>query len=143
MASMRVSLEVRSPLLDHRLIEFMARVPARYKIRGRSTKYLLKKIGEKLVPSDVLHRPKRGFAIPLERWFRNEISTYLREMLLGSASRVATLFRRQTIELLVHDHIVRQIDNSSMLFSLLCLEIWLRHGVTRDVHMPLQASLKE
>ncbi len=128
MASMRVSLEVRSPFLDHRLVEFMSGVPARCKIRGRCSKYLLKKIGENLVPPEVLYRPKRGFAIPLDRWFRKQVSGYLREMLLGAESRVATLFRRQTVELLIHDHVVRGIDNSSMLFCLLCLEIWLRQA---------------
>jgi len=140
MASMRVSLEVRSPLLDHRLVEFMARVPAHYKIRGRCTKYLLKKIGEKLVPPEVLHRPKRGFAIPLEHWFRKEVNGYLREMLLGAESRVAALFRRQTIELLIHDHMVRGIDNSPMLFSLLCLEIWLRKALHRSADELLAAK---
>jgi asparagine synthase (glutamine-hydrolysing) len=132
MASMRVSLEVRSPLLDQRLMEFMAKVPARYKIRGGSGKYLLKKIGEKLVPPEVLYRRKLGFAIPLAQWFRKQVQSYLRDMLLGADSQVSVMFRRETIERLVHDHVVRGLDNSSMLFSLLCLEIWLRHTGVRS-----------
>ena len=124
--SMRVSLEVRSPFLDQKLIEFMSRVPAHYKVRGLQTKYLLKKIGERLLPRDVLYRPKKGFALPLARWFRNELMGYTQSMLLAADSRVSGLFRREAITRLVHDHTVRGLDCTQRLFCLLCLEIWLR-----------------
>jgi asparagine synthase (glutamine-hydrolysing) len=135
MASMRVALEVRSPLLDHKLIEFMSRVPAKFKVRGATTKYLLKKIGERLLPRDVLYRPKQGFALPLPRWFRSELAEYTKSMLLGEDSQVSRLFRRDTIARIFHDHTARGLDRSQMLFALLCLEIWLRAKLNRS-HIP-------
>jgi asparagine synthase (glutamine-hydrolysing) len=126
MASMRVSLEVRSPLLDQQVIEFMSRVPARFKIRGTCTKYLLKKIGERHVPAEVLYRPKRGFTLPLKTWFRQDLRGYVESMLLGEDSRVARLFDRAALQKLVHDHVVRGLDCTEMLFCILCLEIWFR-----------------
>src|SRR6202022_3044804 len=76
-ATMAHSLEARSPFLDHRLVEFMARVPGRYKLAGRTSKYLLKAALRDLLPAPILERPKMGFGIPVATWLR----TSLREML--------------------------------------------------------------
>lgn len=132
MASMRVSLELRCPLLDQRIVEYMSQVPTRYKLRGNTTKYLLKKIGERLVPREVLYRPKQGFSLPLTHWFRHELRSYVDSMLLGPESRLAVLFRREMLMQLVNDHNQGRWDHSGRIFSLLALEIWLR-GKTADV----------
>lgn len=126
MASMKVSLELRSPLLDQNLMEYMSRVPARLKLRGGVSKYLLKKIGEGLVPPEVLYRPKQGFSLPLSHWFRQELRPYVDSMLLREDSRIAVLLRREVVQELVNDHIRGRWDHSGAIFSLLGLEVWLR-----------------
>jgi asparagine synthase (glutamine-hydrolysing) len=126
-ASMKVSLEMRSPLLDHKLAEFMAHVPVQYKLRGRVSKYLLKKIGERLLPSEVLYRPKLGFSLPLPQWFRGELRGYVESMLMGSDADVGKLLNRNAIKTTLHDHMERGIDRTQTIFSLLCLEIWLKN----------------
>ena len=126
MASMRVSLELRCPLLDQRLIEYMSHVPAHFKLRGGTTKYLLKKIGERLVPPEVLYRPKQGFSLPLTHWFRRELRSYVESILLGPESRLAALFRHESLVQLVNEHNQGKWDHSGRIFSLLALETWLR-----------------
>ena len=81
-ASMHCGLEVRSPLLDHEVIEFCARLPVRYKVQNRIGKYLLKKLAERYFPADFVHRPKMGFGIPLAAWLRGPLRNTLREILL-------------------------------------------------------------
>jgi asparagine synthase (glutamine-hydrolysing) len=81
-AAMHCGLETRSPLLDHKVIEFCARLPVRYKVRHRSGKYLLKKLAERHFPAELVHRPKRGFSPPLVDWLRGPLRNVLREMLL-------------------------------------------------------------
>jgi asparagine synthase (glutamine-hydrolysing) len=134
MASMRASLEVRCPLLDQRLIEYMARVPARFKIRGNVTKYLLKKIGERLVPPEVLYRPKQGFSLPLKHWFRQNLKGYIESNLMGPDSVVVAVFRREAIKQVLDDHVHRSVDNSERIFALLALEIWLRGKTSNPKH---------
>lgn len=127
-ASMKVSLEMRSPLLDHKLAEFMAGVPAHYKIRGRVTKYLLKKIGERLVPAEILYRPKRGFSLPLPEWFRKDLRSYAESLLLSPEARLNRYLKPEKVRELLHDHIERGLDRSQMIFALLCLEMWLQQN---------------
>jgi asparagine synthase (glutamine-hydrolysing) len=81
-ASMHCGLETRSPLLDHEVIEFCARLPVHYKVRDRVGKYLLKKVAERYFPADFVHRPKMGFGIPLAAWLRGPLRKVLRETLL-------------------------------------------------------------
>jgi asparagine synthase (glutamine-hydrolysing) len=134
-ASMRVSLEMRSPLLDHRLAEFMSHVPAHYKIRGRVTKYLLKKIGERLLPTAVLYRPKRGFSLPLPAWFRGDLRGYVESMLRAPDAKIYGLINKEAVTSILDDHIRRGLDRTQMIFSLLCLEIWLRkNGAATENH---------
>src|SRR3712207_1950432 len=85
-ASMAVSLEARSPFLDHHVIEFAASLPANLKLRGRTTKYLLKKVLRKLLPEENLTRPKMGFGVPIGHWFRGRMQPFLREVLLSEKS---------------------------------------------------------
>src|SRR5690606_14248241 len=79
--SMHCGLETRSPLLDHEVIEFCATLPARYKVRNGTGKYLLKKLAERYFPVDFVHRPKMGFGIPLGEWLRGTLRPVLMETL--------------------------------------------------------------
>ena len=125
-ASMWVSLEMRCPLLDHRLAEFMSRVPDKFKMRGRVTKYLLKKIGERLLPADILYRPKRGFSLPLREWFCGELRSYVESVLLVPHAKIYGFLKKEAVEAILDDHVRRRLDRTQMIFALLCLEIWLR-----------------
>jgi asparagine synthase (glutamine-hydrolysing) len=87
-ATMSVALEGREPFIDHRIIEWVARLPIEYKIRKGNKKYILKKIAERYIPAEMLHKPKMGFGVPISVWFRNELQDlfheYLDERTLGT-----------------------------------------------------------
>ncbi len=82
-ASMAHSLEVREPLMDHKLVEWLATLPSGLKIQGNEGKYLFKKAMEPFLPNDVLYRPKMGFSVPLARWFRGPLKQRVRDAVLG------------------------------------------------------------
>jgi asparagine synthase (glutamine-hydrolysing) len=131
-ASMAVSLEARSPLLDHELMEFAARLPARFKVRGRETKYLLKKVADTMVPPEVVHRPKMGFGVPIAHWFRDELADYLREVLLDPGTIRRGLFRADAIEAEIDAHQSGRGDYALRLWALLMLELWFRTYIDRS-----------
>ena len=85
-ASMAHSLEVREPLMDHPLVEWLATLPSSLKVRGQEGKYLLKKAMEPYLPREILYRPKMGFAVPLARWFRGPLRQRVRDAVLGAAA---------------------------------------------------------
>ena len=121
--SMAVSLEVRSPLLDHKVVEFMARVPIDLKLRGLTTKYLLKKIAGELLPAGIVRRPKQGFMVPLAAWFRGEQYGFVRDALLGSRCR-DLYYNGPAVERLLAEHHRGQDDHSARLWTLLQFAIW-------------------
>jgi asparagine synthase (glutamine-hydrolysing) len=124
-ASMAHGLEVRAPFLDHRLVEFAATLPAHLKYRKRRGKYLLQRAFGNLLPREVWQRPKMGFGVPLDHWFRHELKPLLRDNLLGGQC-VQRWFRREAVENLVNEHEARTFDHSARLWALLMLELWLK-----------------
>lgn len=125
-ASMAHSLEVRSPLLDVPLAEFVASLPTRLKLRRFTTKHLLKRVLRDRVPSDVLRRPKRGFAVPIGGWFKAELKPFLLDHLGSSHAARAGLLRQQGIDRLVSAHLSGARDYAHHLWVLLMLELWHR-----------------
>jgi asparagine synthase (glutamine-hydrolysing) len=125
-ASMAHSLEVREPLMDHRLVEWLASLPSSLKIHGREGKFLLKKAMESHLPHDVLYRPKMGFAVPLARWFRGPLRQRVRDAVLGERLASTEWFDRRTLEHLVDTHESGARDQSPSLWSLLMFEAFLR-----------------
>jgi asparagine synthase (glutamine-hydrolysing) len=123
-ASMANSLEARSPFLDHHVIEFAASLPAELKLRGRTTKYLLKKVLRQLVPVENLERRKQGFGVPIGHWFRGEMQGFLRETLLSEKHLARGLFKPEAVRRLVEDHVAGRADHSHRLWTLLMLELW-------------------
>src|SRR5262249_6627274 len=91
--SMAHSLEARPPLLDHKLVELAARIPSRLRMRFGVTKYMFKQAVRGLLPDGIVDRPKRGFAVPLARWFRGELAGFARDILLSRACRQRGLFQ--------------------------------------------------
>jgi len=128
-ASMTVSLEARSPFLDHHLMEFAASLPEDLKLRRLTTKYLLKRVLKKLVPAKNLNRTKMGFGVPINHWFRGAMQPFLRQTLLSDKSLARGLFKPQTVRQLVEQHVAAKADHSQRLWSLLMLELWFERFI--------------
>jgi len=125
-ASMAVSLEARSPFLDHKVIEFAAALPEKLKLKGTEPKALLKKVASRLVPREVLYRRKMGFGVPVGHWMRNEMQGFVRETLLGERSLKRGLFRPEQLTKIVEQHVSGQKDHYLHLWTLLMLELWFQ-----------------
>lgn len=119
--SMAVSLEAREPLLDHRLVEFAARLPEGMRVRGSVGKYLLKKSLERYLPNDILYRPKQGFVTPIAEWLRGPLADTSRGIATGSLAQTG-FFQPQAINALAEAHIAGRADHSRTLWQLLMLE---------------------
>ncbi|MCP4714691.1 MAG: asparagine synthase (glutamine-hydrolyzing), partial [Deltaproteobacteria bacterium] len=130
-ASMAVSLEARSPFLDHKLMEFAARLPLNLKLRGMQTKYLLKKTFAPYLPADILKRKKMGFGVPLNRWFCRDLKPVAYDILLSKQALGRGYFQREVIEQLLSEHVALQADHSYRLWALLWLELWHRMFVDK------------
>ncbi|MBI2469447.1 MAG: asparagine synthase (glutamine-hydrolyzing) [Candidatus Rokubacteria bacterium] len=123
--SMAHSLEARVPLLDHKLVEFAATVPPELRLRGGTTKYLLKRAMRGILPDRIIERPKHGFAVPLARWFRGGLGPFVREVLLSERSRRRGILEPAYIERLLALH-ARGRDLDLQLWTLLSFELWCR-----------------
>jgi len=125
-ATMAYGLEARSPLLDHKFMEFVARLPSSFKLKGRTKKYIFKKALGGLVPDKILNRPKMGFGVPLDRWFRNELKDFAYETLRSSQARSRGYFRPESVQKLLDDHCSNRANHQHLLWNLLMLELWHR-----------------
>ncbi|HSW08980.1 XrtA/PEP-CTERM system amidotransferase [Aquabacterium sp.] len=128
-ASMAHSLEVREPLMDHELVEWLATLPSSLKVRGQEGKYLLKKAMEPKLPDDILYRPKMGFAVPLARWFRGPLKQRVRDAVLGPRLAATGWFNPAYLTHLVEAHQSGARDYSASLWTLLMFEAFLRNVV--------------
>ena len=127
--SMACSLEVRVPLLDHRVVEFVAALPPAWKRIGNRPKSLLLDAAGETLPREVWDRPKHGFGIPLARWFREELREYVSDLLLGETAKRRGLWNLPGIEALLAAHQAQTWDCSELLWGLLTLELWYREYV--------------
>jgi asparagine synthase (glutamine-hydrolysing) len=127
-ASMAHSLEVREPLMDHPLVEWMATLPATLKIRGNEGKVLLKQAAEAMLPKELLYRPKMGFSVPLARWFRGPLRERVRDALLGEQLAATGWVDRRCLERLVDQHQGGQRDHSASIWTVLMFEAFLRQA---------------
>jgi asparagine synthase (glutamine-hydrolysing) len=124
--SMLVSLEARVPLLDHVLMEYVATMPTSLKLRDGVGKVILKRVMAKDLPSDILDRRKMGFGVPLEKWFRDQLADYVRDVLLDHRTRERGLFDSRAVATLLAEHDSGRRDRSAQIWSLLCFEEWAR-----------------
>jgi asparagine synthase (glutamine-hydrolysing) len=146
-ASMAVGLEPRSPMVDHEFMEFTARLPRRLKLTARGRKLIFKKALHGVLPAEILQRPKKTFAVPLDSWFRDSLREMTRDTLLSRRSLDRGYFNRCSLIRLVDEHLSGTEDRQDQLWSLLMLELWHRkfidqaatsespptHGSTRTV----------
>jgi len=128
--SMANSIETRVPLLDHKLVEFAATIPAEMNLRGGTTKNILKQAMRGILPQQIIQRPKQGFAVPLNYWFRGKLSGYVRELLLGERAGRRAIFQRSYVEKLLLQHEAgRNLD--LQLWTLMSFELWARTFLDR------------
>ena len=125
-ASMAHSLEVRQPMLDHRVVEFAATLPVNLKFRGKRGKLLLQDTFGKLIPKSIFTRKKMGFGIPIGAWFRNELKPMVHDTLLSDDAKISPYFRKEAIAELVRSHEESEQNHGYRLWNLLILEKWLR-----------------
>jgi asparagine synthase (glutamine-hydrolysing) len=123
--SMANSLEVRSPLLDHKVVEFMAQTHRKQKYTYGQSKVLLREVAARYVPREILNRPKQGFAIPLAGWLQNELRPFLEEVLLSRRALERGYFSEVALRKMVADHLAQRRDYSQQLWALLMLEVFL------------------
>lgn len=126
-ATMAVALEGRSPFLDHEMMELAARIPFNLKLRGfNQKKYILKKALEGILPNEILYRPKMGFGVPIDHWFRHDLNKFAKQLLLDPYSHIAAIFQKATILRLFKEHEKRTVNHGTRIWALLTLEMWFK-----------------
>jgi asparagine synthase (glutamine-hydrolysing) len=123
-ASMAVSLEVRAPFLDHRVAEYAASLPGDYKLRGRRTKYILKRAVADLLPPFVIRRGKKGFGVPVAEWLKVKLKPLARDLLSPERVKRAGLFNPEYITRLQEEHERGVANHRKTLWTLLMFELW-------------------
>jgi asparagine synthase (glutamine-hydrolysing) len=127
--SMAASIESRVPFLDHKLVEFTSSLPERLKLRGWTTKYVLRQSMKNVLPAPILDRPKMGFPVPIGKWFRGAYSPVLDEFVLGSRALERGIFNADFTRALVEQHQRGEANHSERLWSLVNLEMWFRRFI--------------
>jgi asparagine synthase (glutamine-hydrolysing) len=130
--SMAASLEARVPFLDHKLVEFAASLPSRWKLNGFARKYLLKKVVRQWLPTEIVDRKKKGFPVPVSLWFRKEARSYVRDVLSPAAVRQRGIFDPLHVQRLLDHHDTGILDSGSQIWGLLNIELWFRQFIDKS-----------
>ena len=130
--SMAVSLEVRSPFLDHKLIEFVSNIPSSLRLHNGILKYILKRSMEGILPQEILKRKKKGFSVPISMWFKKELKTMMEEILFSPRASQRGYFNPYYVRRMWEDHQKGIKDFSSQFWCLLMLELWERAFIERE-----------
>jgi len=123
-ASMACSLEARSPLLDHKVLEFGARMPVEFKLQGRKGKQILRQAFSDLLPHENVNRRKAGFGVPVGDWFRGPMQEMLRQVLGSKSATIRGYLSGNEIDRLLHEHVSNRQDHTFKVWNLLMLELW-------------------
>ena len=123
---MAVSLEARVPLLDLEVVRFAATLPEYMRIRGTTTKYVLRQTARDMLPPGISRRPKRGLSVPTDPWFRGALNHYVRDILLDGRTHRRGWFRKEAVERLLSRHAEGRENCETQLWILLMFEIWCR-----------------
>jgi asparagine synthase (glutamine-hydrolysing) len=123
-ASMANSLEVRVPFLDHTFVDFITHLPPEFKLRGLKTKYLMKKTAGPLLPKNIIHRPKKGFGIPVAKWIKGELRELFEDTFNSESIRREGLFNPVFISQMLYDHINGRVDYRKPLWTLFMFQKW-------------------
>ena len=118
-------------MVDHLFMEFAASIPSALKLKGRTKKYIFKQAVRNLLPSAVIDRPKMGFGVPIDRWFRRELREMAYDTLLSPRCLDRGLFRQGVVQRLLDEHVGERAEWHSHLWSLLFLELWFQRFIDR------------
>jgi asparagine synthase (glutamine-hydrolysing) len=124
--TMAHSLEGRSPLIDYKVVEYAASIPADLKLRGKDLKYILKRVARRYLPSELIDRSKQGFGFPIARWMRTDLRHFLQNLFRESRFVELGLFEPAVIDELLREHLQGKSDHNFRIWILLNLEIWYR-----------------
>ncbi|MDI7258306.1 MAG: asparagine synthase (glutamine-hydrolyzing) [Thermodesulfobacteriota bacterium] len=124
-ASMACSLEVRAPFLDYELVEFVMGLPSRVKLKGLTSKYILKKAMKNWLPAEVIQRPKKGFGVPIAKWVKGPLKELFSDLLSSSRIEKEGFFSPQYVTSLFRDHLANKRDNRKQLWTILVWELWV------------------
>jgi asparagine synthase (glutamine-hydrolysing) len=130
------SIESRVPLLDHRLVEFALRLPLPMKIRGRTRKYLVRELAKRLLPQEILDRPKHGFAVPLALWCRGGLREAFSDVLQSPRFRQRGYFRTDEVDRLIDEHVSGRRNHDLRLWQLFMFELWHRQYIDTPGRAP-------
>lgn len=122
---MAASIESRVPFLDHKLVEFAARLPREMKLRGSTTKWILREAMKGILPAEILERPKMGFPVPVGKWFRGEFKNIVDEYVLSERATSRGIFDRDAVKGLVSEH-DSGANHDERIWALMNFEIWQR-----------------
>jgi asparagine synthase (glutamine-hydrolysing) len=125
-SSMAASLEARSPFLDHQLVQFVANIPSEFKLRRGTSKYILKRALRGVLPDKVIDRKKHGFGVPVGAWFRGDLSSYMRGVLLGERSLGRGIWRGEALQEMIKAHLSGKADLGYALWTMLTFELWMQ-----------------
>ncbi len=139
-ATMAHGLEGRSPFLDHHLMEYAARLPARFKVRGREKKWILRQLARRRLPAALVTLPKKGFGVPIDHWFRGELRGFARDVLLGSTARQRGFYQPAFVERMLDEHAAGRFEWHAQLWTLLMLELWLQTYIDRVPTAPARPA---
>lgn len=124
--TMAHSLEGRSPLIDYKLVEFAATIPAELKLHGKDLKYILKRVASRYLPPELIHRKKQGFGFPIARWLRNDLRLFLANLFKQSRFVELGYFQSEAVQDILYEHLSGKTDHNYRLWILLNLELWYR-----------------
>ena len=142
--TMANSLEARCPFLDQELLEFASGIPSALKLKGMTTKYILKAALADILPKEIIHRKKHGFGVPVGRWFRTSLKSYLQDTLLSRAALGRGYFKEAVLRRLIAEHESGKRDHGHRLWALLTLEIWHRLFIDEEkLHWRTETSKTE
>ena len=125
-STMAYGIEARAPFLDHKLMEFSASLPAKIKLKGFISKYILREAFKNMLPSEITQRKKTGFVVPVQSWFRNELKDAARDILLSSSAKKRGYFNMKAIEEILNSHISGESNFGHEIWTLLVFELWQR-----------------
>jgi len=138
--SMAASIESRVPFLDHKLVEYSAAMPDHLKLKGWTTKFVLREAMKDMLPAKILNRRKMGFPVPLGRWFRGELGQLIDQYILGDRLAERSYFNRDYLNRIVAEHRSGAANHADRLWTLLNFEIWHRHFIDGE---PITGSLPD
>ncbi|MCP4953629.1 MAG: hypothetical protein GY922_17465, partial [Proteobacteria bacterium] len=120
------SLENRSPLVDHRLVEYAASIPSHMKLKGMKLKHILRSVSSRYLPRELVYREKQGFGFPIALWLRNDLQHFLRNLFAQSRFVEMGIFEHYAIQSMIEEHLSGRVDHNFRLWILLNLELWYR-----------------